>query len=494
MSALWPVLWPLLTATVMGLLWRHPVWHRWIGVGACFAHVFIAVHLMGEANGRGPVVTTLGGWKPPFGIVFVADRLGAAMVLVTAVIGFAIALSSVRGIDARREAFGYHPLVQTLLGGVCGAFLTGDFFNLYVWFEVMLVSSFVLLALGGERRQMAGALHYVSYNLVASATFLIGMGTLYGSIGTLNMADVAQRLPQANPAVAAVVVGLLTVAFGVKAAVFPLFTWLPASYHTPPTLVSALFAGLLTKVGVYALIRTTTLLGPDSAPWLPGVLVVVAVLSMGFGVLGAVAQDDFRRVLSLHIVSQIGYMLFGLALMTPLALAGAVYYVLHHILVKTNLFLIGGLAKRMCGTERLAGMGGLYRRSPGLSLLFLVPALSLAGLPPLSGFWAKLFVVRAGIEADAWAGVAVALACGLLTLFSMLKLWNEAFWKPAPQEPTEPLWTARRKWMAVPVALLAIGTVGFGLFAGPLFAFSERVAEELLRPETYVQAVLGGSK
>lgn len=496
MSAAWPVVWPLALGAILLSLWRHGKIQRVVAVLGSIVHVVLAGMLLVQSL-EGPVVAVFGGWKPPFGIAFVADRLGASMALITAIIGLAVTIYSLSGIDARREGFGYHTLVQILLAGVCGAFLTGDFFNLYVWFEVMLMASFVLLALGGEKRQMMGALQYVALNLIASTAFLIALGLLFGLVGTLNMADVARQLPAAGqPALAGTVCSLLLLAFGVKAAIFPVYVWLPSSYHTPPTVVTALFAGLLTKVGVYALIRASTLVFVDSAPFLMPLLLTLGILTMLFGVLGAVAQNEYRRVLSFHIVSQIGYMVLGLALLTPVGLAAAVFYILHHILVKTNLFLVGGIARRMCHSEQLKKMGGLYARSPLLSLLFLIPAMSLAGLPPLSGFWAKLFVLKAGLDSQEYVAVGVAAAVGLLTLFSMLKLWNEVFWKPMPEGDPDDVHPdmGRRLWRYLPVAGLAAGTLAFGFLAGPIYRFSEDSARELLERDGYVEAVLGVGK
>ena len=377
--------------------------------------------------------------------------------------------------------------------GVSGAFLTGDLFNLYVWFEVMLMASFVLVSLGGEREQLTGGLRYVVLNLVSSAFFLAGAGLLYATVGTLSMADAAVAL-RALPAqgTTSVVAALFLLAFGIKAAAFPLFFWLPASYHTPPMPVAALFAGLLTKVGVYALVRTGTLVFDRDRAFTDPLLLAVAGLTMVTGVLGAMAQTDVRKVLSFHIVSQIGYMLMGLGLGTRLAIAGTVFYVLHHIVVKANLFLVAGVVRRVGGGFSLDRLGGLLARSPLLAAAFLVPALSLAGLPPLSGFWAKYLLVRAGLEAGHGAIVAVALAVSLLTLFSMTKIWAEAFWKPAPDDAgAPPLSAAERLSLLGPILALGAITVAIGLGAGVLFRFADAAAAQLLDPELYVRAVLG---
>jgi multicomponent Na+:H+ antiporter subunit D len=377
--------------------------------------------------------------------------------------------------------------------GVNGAFLTGDVFNLYVWFEVMLIASFVLMALGGSREQLEGSFKYVTLNLMASAMFLAAVGTLYGISGTLNMADVALRTgDMSQPGLLMTVAMMLLVAFGIKAAVFPLFFWLPASYHTPAPAVSAVFAGLLTKVGVYALIRTFTLMFVQDPVYTHWLLLVIAGFTMVTGVLGAAAQSDFRRLLSFHIISQIGYMIMGLALWSPLALAGAVFYIVHNIIAKTNLFLIAGVVGRLRGTEDLKELGGFYRTRPALSVLFLVSALGLAGLPPLSGFWAKYILVKAGLDAGSHAIIGVALGVSLLTLFSMTKIWAQVFWKDAPGDGTDnPLGKAALWSFGVPVATLAILTIAVGLGFEPMLQLSLRASEQLLDPTAYVIAVLG---
>jgi len=486
-----PVLVPLATAIACLALrpWRGA--QRATSVGGALAQLAVAAALLARVDGSGIQVMQMGAWPAPFGISLVADLLAAIMVLLSGITGVAVAVYSLGSIDAARERHGYHPLFHFLLMGVSMAFLTGDLFNLYVAFEVMLMASFVLLALGGERAQLEGAVKYVSLNLLSSAVFLAAVGVLYGVAGTLNMADLALAVQRGTaPGLVTTLACLFLVAFGIKAAVFPLFFWLPASYHTPPVAVSAIFAGLLTKVGVYALLRAFTLVFTGETGFTHSVLLVAAVLTMATGVLGAAAQLEFRRVLSFHIVSQIGYMVLGLALLTPLALAGTVFYLMHHIVVKTNLFLVAGIVRRLGGTLELAALGGLYRRRPGLALLFLVPAFSLAGIPPLSGFWGKLVLVKAGLEAEHYAVTGVALAVSLLTLYSMTKLWNAAFWKEPPEGRAES--AAPVPWTLLgPVVALAAITVAVGLGAGPVFDLAWRTAAQLADPSEYVRAVLG---
>ena len=488
-----PVAVPL-TAAVVALLARRRVrLQRAFGLLGAAGLLVAGVALLVAVERDGPQATQVGGWAAPYGITLVADLLAAIMVTLAGIVGTAAAVYSLASVEVRRVAFGYYVLTNLLLAGVAGAFLTGDLFNLYVWFEVTLIASFVLLALGGERPQLEGAIKYVALNLVASTFFLAAAGLTYGLTGTLNMADLAQRLPEAEPTgLVTAIAMLLLVAFGIKAAAFPLFFWLPASYHTPPADVAVLFSGLLTKVGVYALLRSFTLLFAGDDDFTQPLLLGIAALTMVTGVLGALAQVEFRRVLSFHIVSQIGYMLLGLGLLTPLALAGAIFFLAHNIFAKTALFIVGGAIERTEGTARLAPLGGLFPARPGLSLVFALGALSLAGVPPFAGFVGKLTLVRAGLEDGAYLLVAVALAVGIGTLISMNKLWNEAFWKPSPERaPAASLEGWSGAALLGPGAALALLGMLLGVGAGPALDLSLRAAEQLLDPTAYIQAVEG---
>ncbi|KAA0874212.1 Na+/H+ antiporter subunit D [Nitrincola tapanii] len=493
-----PILVPLLTGALSLLAWRSNIMQRILSITGSAALLICSIWLLISVHQEGHVVMQMGGWAAPWGITLVADMLSAIMVLLTGMMALAIAIYSLGSATPSHEKFGYYPLMHLLLAGVAGSFLTGDIFNLYVWFEVMLIASFALLILGGERAQMEGAVKYVTLNLVSSAIFLSAIGLLYGLVGSLNMADIAVKLNQTeHSGLVDVIAVMFMVAFGIKAAAFPLFFWLPASYHTGPVAVSALFAGLLTKVGVYALFRVFTLIFNQSPDFTHEILLWGAALTMITGVLGAAAHFEFRRILSFHIVSQIGYMLLGLALYTPLALLGGVFYITHHIIVKTNLFLISGIVHRLHGTYDLKRLGGLYRSHPGLSLLFLIPALSLAGLPPLSGFFAKFVVIRAGLEAGAWVVTGVALVVGLLTLYSMIKIWAEAFWKAVPEgvQPQPPQGVGGEAGLALmylPIILLAGCTLFIGLNGQPIYLMAETAASQLMNPQGYIQAVLGG--
>lgn len=494
-----PIILPLIFAVIMLILWKSVKIHKYINLVGSLISLIISLKIISFVISNGILSLQVGGWQSPFGISIVADLLSSIMIIITAIIGFSTALYSIGTIDTAREKYLYYPLLQFLLMGINGAFLTGDIFNLYVWFEVMLISSFVLLALGGKRSQLEGAIKYVTLNLLSSAIFLAAVGILYGIAGTLNMADLARTIPLLKQKdLISVVAVLFMVAFGVKAAIFPLFFWLPASYHTPPIAVSAIFAGLLTKVGVYALIRFFTTIFIQDIGFTHNLLLISASLTMLTGVLGAAAQNDFRKILSFHIISQIGYMILGLAFYSPLAIAGAIFYIIHHIIVKTNLFFVSGVVKKLKGSYNLKELGGIYKYYPLLGLLFLIPALSLAGIPPLSGFWAKFIVIKAGLELKEYFIVGIALLVGLLTLFSMTKIWNEVFWKDDPKgtenhlaKSYKDLSLANKVLTISPIIFLAFITVAIGFYAEPFFNIARESANQLIDSKIYINSVLG---
>jgi multicomponent Na+:H+ antiporter subunit D len=486
-----PILIPLSTAAILMLAPARPLLQRWIALVGSVLLLVSVLWIFVRVNAAGIQVLQISTWAAPFGITLVADLLAAVLAVAVGVVGVAISVVAFAGVDPRREAFGYHPLMQILLMGVAGAFLTGDLFNLYVWFEVMLVASFVLLALHRTSAQVEAAFKYVTINLIASSIFLTALGLLYGIAGTLNMADLARVWPTiSTPGVDTVLASLFLIAFSIKAGLFPLFFWLPASYHTPPAAIGAAFAGLLTKVGVYALIRVFTLLFHDASPALLMLLLVMSVATMLVGLVAAMNERDFRRVLSFNLVGHIGYTTASLSLLTPAALAGAIFYVLHHIVVITNLFLVSGVLLRLRRTTDMARLGGLYRDQPLFSALAMVPLFSLAGVPPLSGFLGKLAIIEGTFDAGAYAVGALVLFVGLLTLLSMSMVWAQAFWRDADQSPD--LMAPGTPLLLVIGALSAL-TIAMTFAAEPLFSFTSRTATQLLQRDEYVRAVLGGA-
>lgn len=462
-----------------------------ITLGTLVSVTVLSVILAVEVERSGTVVVRVGGWSPELGIVLVAD-LFAVMVLVAAMV--TILIVEVFSIGQRRTAWGADartapPLLLVLTAGVALAILTGDLFTLFVAFELILVSSYVLLTHQRRDGQIRSGMTYVVMNLMASTLFLFGLAFVYAATGTVNIALLSERIPELADGTRLGIGLWFLVVFGTKAAVFPLFSWLPDSYPTAPTTITAVFAGLLTKIGVYVLIRFHTLTGmSDLGP----IILVLAGITMMVGVAGALAQDDVKRILSFHIVSQIGYMLMGLGLFSVAGVAGAVLFLVHQIPVKTVLFLVGGLIEEDQGTSALGRSGGMAARRPIVALLFALPALSLAGLPPFSGFVAKLALIDAGIDDVSTPIVVVALVGSVLTLLSMSKIWLGVFWGDSKDpDQSQRLAKADRRVMTAATSAAVIVTLGIAVFAGPLWDMSERAATDLLGRTAYIEKVVG---
>ena len=485
-----PVLLPLVTAVLLASLHGRPArQHR--GALASGVVLLAAAGALALRTASGAIlVLPLGGWHPRVGVAWVVDPLAAIMLVLAALTSLAMLVYAPASFRADREERFFYPLHQFMMVGVSGAFVTGDLFNLFVFFEVMLLSSFALISLGARPRQLRLTFPYVLVNLVASALLLGGVGAVYGVAGTVNMAELARRMAAGGlPPVLGSGVALVLLAFAVKTALAPVFTWLPDAYPEAPIAISGLFAGLLTKVGVYTLFRTVPLVTAGEAGMLQRVLLAASAATMLVGVLGALGRSHVRGILSFHIVSQVGYMVFGLALFTPLAVAGGIFYVIHHIVVKTALFFAGGIAERVAGSGRLGAVSGMAGTHPWAAAGFFVPAMALAGLPPFSGFWGKLFLIVAGFQAGAWISTGVAIVVGLLTLASMLKIWVAVYWG-APAGQAAPRLGRDRGMVGATLALAGL-SVAIGLAAPALFAYSQRTAAQLLAVTPYVDAVLG---
>lgn len=487
------VVFPLLTALILLLLRGRETLKRFISVGSVGALWLFGLFALVRVYYGETVVLWMGNWPPPFGIILVADVLSSTMVMVSLTIALAALLFSLPTVDPQREQYFFHPLFHILLMGVNGSFLTGDIFNLFVFFEVLLIASYALMVLGSEEAQLRETLKYLIINLVASTFFVVALALLYGAMGTLNMADLAQKAQGMKDGNLLVVISFLFLfVFGTKAAIFPLYFWLPGPYYPPPAAVTAIFGGLLTKVGVYAILRTFTLIFVSRPSLTHEIILILSAFTMILGVLGAISQMDFKRILSYHIISQIGYMILGIGLYSPLALAGSIFYIVHHVIVKSSLFLISGTVERLTGTTNLKDLGGLLSSFPGLAILFLVAGLSLAGFPPLSGFFSKFILLKAGLEAERYFYVGVALLGSFLTLFSMMKVWNAVFWGEREGKGKERD-VQRGDYLALlpGVILLVTFTLLIGLLPQPLFALTYKAAQQIFDPQIYIAAVLG---
>jgi multicomponent Na+:H+ antiporter subunit D len=500
-----PVVLPLIGAALLLMLHGLRELHWALAIAVATAVLACDVELLRRTLETGPMSMTMGNWLPPFGISFTADAMSAGFALAAALVSLLLMIYVQGGVVASRPE-GLHRLMLLLLAGVSGCFLTGDLFNLYVWFEVMLIASFGLMVLGGGRRALDGAVKYGFLNFLATSFFLLALGLLYGLLGTLNMADIVRVAPTANPAAMAGVTALLLLAFGMKAAAFPVNNWLPASYHTPPAAVSALLAGLLTKVGVYALLRTLVMLLPASRDILDPVLALIAGLTLVIAPLGAIAETNLRRALGFLVIGGIGAVLLGIALPDGNGVGGGAMYILHAMLTITGLYLAAGLIEATTGATDSREMGGLYAASSALSLIFLVLVLAIAGVPPFLGFWPKLLLLEAGLDGSglaagqtAWVPLVLAFALllnALLTLIAGTRLWAHIFWRAGPEgtasespNPRLRRLSARESWFGLgATAVLTFVVVALGLVPTPVLELGRAAAIDLLDPAAYIAA------
>ncbi|MFO8001677.1 MAG: proton-conducting transporter membrane subunit [Marinilabilia sp.] len=484
---------------IFAFMFRHYRGREFIALTFAGFNLMLSLFLLVKVHAHDMLKMQVGNWPAPYGITLVADRFSALMIVVAAIVFVATMVYSIQGVEIRRKSFGFYLFSFGVIMGVNGSLMAGDVFNLYIWFEVMLMASFILMGHGGEKKQIQGSIKYLILNLISSFFFLAGIGLLYGKLGTLNMADLAlklsnhtDRLSEVNPAFI-----LIFVSFSIKGALVPFFFWLPASYHTPPPVVTALFAGLLTKVGIYGMIRFYTLFWHhDELFWQP-LIMWTAGLSMVIGVITATSQIEFRKILSFHIISQVGYVIMGLGFYTVAGLAGAIFYLMHNMISKTNAFLIAGYVQKQKGTLEVKKLGGYFRKHPYWAGLFFVSAFSLAGLPLLSGFVGKYLLIKAGIEAGQLNMALLALFVSLFTLFSMVKIWMEVFWKDQPscsKDPGDenPLQTGGTGWMTGASTFLAVLIIAAGIFAGPVVNYCTEAAGSLMTPAEYIDFVLHG--
>lgn len=533
-----PVLIPLVCAGLALVVGRRPRLQLLIALAAMFGATIIGIVLAFGAN-EGPIVVDVGSWAAPIGITLVADRVSSLMLVVSQVVALAVLIYSIgeniSDPSPTSPIAVFYPTFLILSAGVSNSFLTGDLFNLYVGFEILLAASFVLITLGGTRGRVRSGTVYVVVSLFSSVLFLIGIAWIYGVAGTVNMAQLSVRLAELPHATTLTMQMILLVAFGVKAAIFPLAAWLPDSYPTAPAPVTAVFAGLLTKVGVYAIIRLQFVIFPGDR--LATLLGIIGILSMLVGILGAVAQDDAKRLLSFTLISHIGFMMWGISLASVLGLGAAIFYAAHHIVVQTALFLIVGLIERYRRTTSLTKLSNLMKQRPVLSLLFMISALNLVGMPPLTGFIGKLGLAQASVQAGtglAYAMLAAGIVTSFLTLFVVVKFWTRAFWQPEKAEaddlavlvkgearsrrqemrarlPKQAREVERRTELqqlsartvleregggsnvimySVVVGLVAL-QVAMAAFAGPIYAYSQDAADNMIVGDGYVTAVLG---
>ena len=512
MSLLVPlfVILPLFGAALTLLLGRRSRAQVAVSVITLSATFVLALVMLVAVDLGTPLAVSVGGWPLPFGIVLYVDRFAALLVAVSSIVLLAVLLFSVgQGAadgDEDTPVSIFHPSYLILAAGIFDTFIAGDLFNLYVGFEMLLVASYVLITLGSTESRIRTGTVYIVVSLVSSIIFLSAIAMIYSALGTVNMAQIAERMQEIPPDVQMVLHIMLLLGFAIKAAVFPLSFWLPDSYPTAPAPVTAVFAGLLTKVGVYAIIRTETQLFGVSDLNLP--LAIAAVATMIVGILGAIAQAELKRILSFTLVSHVGYMIFGIAIATEAAVGATVYYIIHHIVVQTTLFLAVGLIERYAGSTSIVRVKGLLTASPLIAGLYFIPALNLGGLPPFSGFIGKVALFDAAADVGTpimWVSIGAGVVTSLLTLYALMRAWNLAFWRVKEETaetvdrfghltdaPAADHQTRRReipRVMSGATIGMVVASLALTVFAGPIYDVCQRVGDALLEPISLVQLV-----
>ncbi|OZT13175.1 Na+/H+ antiporter subunit D [Priestia aryabhattai] len=484
-----PLLIPFVVGVVLIFFKDNIKLQRIISTISLIATTGFAAYLVQLVYKNGVLTHKLGNWEPPFGIILVADMLAALLVLTASIVALCCTLFAFRSIGEKRERFYFYPLVHFLMVGVFGAFLTGDIFNLFVFFEVMLMSSYALIVIGGTRAQLRESLKYILINVISSALFVIAVAYLYSVTGTLNMADLSQKVAEVNqPGILTTIGILFFIVFGLKAALFPMYFWLPSAYNAPPPVVTALFGALLTKVGIYSIFRTFTLIFYHQPEVTHQLIGYTALLTIVIGTVGAIAYNDMNKILIYNIVIAVGVIVYGITLTTQAGIEGAIYYLIHDMVIKAALFLLGGAIVAITGTAKLKEMGGLIKRHPKLGWMFFVAVVSLAGIPPLSGFVGKFLLVQGGLESQSYTFVTVLLVSSLMVLYSAMKIFMNCFWR-APKL-TEEQEKGSTKGMLYPAAILLAISVFLGLGAEVVFPYISMAAETLMDPSIYIESVL----
>ncbi|WP_440962137.1 Na+/H+ antiporter subunit D [Paenibacillus nitricinens] len=483
-----PLLIPAFTAVILIFLKERVDLQRMISAVSVFLNILVAGIIVYQVGTNGIQTLNMGGWLPPYGIVFVADMFAALLVLIGAIVGAACLFFSFASIGEERERFYYYPFFHFLLTGVFGSFLTGDLFNLFVCFEVLLVASYALIVLGGSKGQLRETLKYVLVNVISSSLFVATLAYLYAATGTLNMAHLSMRVAEAGQGgVMNVIAVLLLIVFSIKAGLL-LFFWLPDSYSAPPVAVRALFGALLTKVGLYAITRTFTLIFVQDPGLTHTLIAWMAGATMILGAIGALAYNDLGRIFNYNIIISVGFIAFGISVATQDSLNGVVFYLMHDMVAKALLFFLGGMIISASGTDRLKEMGGLIRRYPWTGWMFFVLTLALVGVPPLSGFAGKVMMVRSGFGQDHVALALIALASSFVVLYSLIKVFQQVFWGGEKrEEQVKPL---HYKAMMAPAAVLFAIVILMGVGAETVNGYVSQAGAVLADPALYINAVM----
>jgi len=488
---IYPIIIPFFFAIVLIFMQRRVVLQRVITLSALAFSAICAFLLLLQVEREGIQTVTFGNWPAPFGITMVADSVSSLLVLTTAVLVFFIVWYGFGIIGKSREQHFYYPGILMITTGVSGAFTTGDIFNLFVFFEVLLIASYLLIVLGGERLQLRESFKYILVNVISSALFVITVAFLYSVVGTLNMADISEKIKEiSQPGIVTTIAVLFLMVFGLKAAIFPLYFWLPSSYAAAPIPVLALFGALLTKVGIYAITRTYTLFFVHDLSYTHELLMILSIITVVIGCIGALAHFDLKQIIIYNIVIAVGVILFAVAQLNEVALMGAMFYLIHDMIIKAALFMIIGIIIFITGTSNLRKMGGLMQTYPALGWFYLIAAFGLVGIPPLSGFVGKLLILQGGFAAENVVGTIIILASSLVVLLSAMRIFIYAFW--GGSQPIQQVDRARYIKLFIPAAVLVLISVAYGVGSEWIMPFMEDAANVLANPAVYVEAVFKG--
>lgn len=484
-----PIILPFFFAILLLFFKNQIRTQRVITVIGLVTSLMVAFRLIWKVKTFGVQTVTLGSWPAPFGITLASDMLSSLLVTTSVIITLCVVIYSFSAIGEARERFYYYPTILFMLTGINGAFTTGDIFNMFVFFEVLLIASYVLIVLGGEKRQLRESMKYLLVNVISSELFVVAVGLLYSVVGTLNMADISAKISDVGQTGLLTVIAILfLMVFGIKGALFPLYFWLPGSYSAPPMPVLALFGALLTKVGIYAITRTYTLFFIHDLTFTHEFLLVLSVLTVIFGCIGALAYFDLKQIIIYNIIIAVGVILFGVAQMNEAGMAGSIFYLIHDMLIKAGLFLLIGIIISVTGTSNLREMGGLMKTHASLGWMYLIAVFGLVGIPPLSGFIGKLLIVQGGFEAgNIWTTIII-LISSIIVLLSAMRIFVYAFWGEPVALP-ETKRSSYRKEM-IPAVLLVVISIVYGIGAESLIPYMENASDLLLNPSIYIDAVL----